>query len=129
MDTRLVGVVLVMLAASSCGPYVPRGWVRAGVPHAEAQRDLAACQLEAQRVIPDAPRISSPGYQGQVTTYQGTIGGKQVSGTATTLPQTQRTWVDDLGDQIAADNRVRSSRDDYAETCMRAKGYRWGPLP
>lgn len=128
MNNRLVGTVLVMLAASSCGPHVPRGWVRSGIPYAEAQRDLAACQLEAQRVIPDAPRISSPRSQGQVTTYQGTIGGQQVSGTATTSPQAQRTWVDDFADQMAADNRVRSSRDDYAETCMRAKGYRWGPL-
>ncbi len=47
---------------------------------------------------------------------------------ATTQPWAQRTWADDFADQMAADNRVRSSRDDYAETCMRAKGYHWGPL-
>lgn len=120
--------MLVMAATSSCGPYIPHGWVRAGIPRAEAQRDMAACQLEAQRVIPDAPRISSRPPQERVTTYQGTIGRQPVYGTATERPQTQRTWQDDLAEQIAADSRVRSSRDGYVETCMRANGYGWGPL-
>lgn len=128
MDKRWVGAVLIVGATSSCGPYIPHGWVRAGIPRAEAQRERAACELEAQRVIPDAPQISSRPPQGQVTTYQGQIGSQQVYGTATTQPQTQRTWQQDFADQLEADNRVRSSRDDYAETCMRAKGYRWGPL-
>jgi hypothetical protein len=128
MDKRFVGAVLVVVGMSSCGPYVPHGWVRAGIPHAEAQRNMAACQLEARRVILDAPRISSQPPQEQVTTYQGTIGGRQASGTAVTRPTVRRTWQDDFADQMAADNRVQSSRDDYAETCMRATGYRWGPL-
>jgi len=130
MDKRWVGALLVVAVTSSCGPYIPHGWVRAGIPRAEAQRERAVCELEAQRVIPNAPRIiSSQPRQEQVTTYQGQIGSQQVYGTATTQqPQTQRTWQDDFADQMAADNQVRSSRDEYAATCMRAKGYRWGPL-
>lgn len=52
MDKRWVGAVLVVAVTSSCGPYIPHGWVRAGTLRTEAQRELAACELEAQRVIP-----------------------------------------------------------------------------
>ncbi len=36
MDNRLVGILLVMVAMSSCGPHIPHGRVRAGIPHPEA---------------------------------------------------------------------------------------------
>jgi hypothetical protein len=128
MAKRWVGAVLVVAVTSSCGPYIPHGWIRAGIPGADAQRDLAACQLEAQRVIPDAPPMSSQPRQEPVP-YGVVVGNQgQVYGVMVAQPQTQRTWQDDLADQMAADNRVRSSRETYFETCMRAKGYHWGPL-
>jgi len=122
MDRRSVGAMfLVVAVSSSCGPNIPHGWVRPGMPRATGDQDMAACELEAWRVIPDAPRQRQ---EQQVTTYQGSIGNQQVSGTATTRPQVQSSGVEDT---VAKLNAVRE-RGNYADTCMRAKGYRWGRL-
>lgn len=131
-----LALLVVVVGASSCG-LQRHAWMRGGSTGADAQQDLAACQLEALRVVPDAPRISSPPPQPQplqnnVTSYSGMVGNQPFHGTATqsTLQQlpVQRTWRDDMVDQIRADTRVQDSRSSYANTCMRAKGYLWAPV-
>ena len=131
MRKRWLALVAVV-GASSCGLQV-HDWVRDGSTRVDMQRDLAACDLEARRAVPDAPRISSPPpqpVQDTVTTYDGMVGNQRFYGTATqqAQPQVQRTWQNDFADQMAADTRVRDSRSRFADTCMRAKGYRWEPV-
>lgn len=131
-----LALLVVVVGASSCG-LQRHAWTRPGSTRADAQRDVAVCELEARQVVPDASRISSPPpqpvpLQGNTTTFQGSVGGQSFHGTATqsTLQQlpVQRTWQDDLADQMAADSRVQDSRSSYAKTCMRAKGYLWAPV-
>lgn len=135
MRTLWLALLVVVVGASSCG-LQRHAWMRAGSTQGDAQRDFAVCELEARQVVPDAPRISSPPpqpvpLQGQ-TTFDGRVGNQPFHGTATqntiqVLPA-QRTWRNDLADQMTADARVRDSRGSYANTCMRAKGYLWAPV-